>query len=287
MGLSIMTKSNFNRELKTKKNFVKKTVFKEMNNFMNNDIPDSLVKFIDESFETQYPENIDELIKLRDKINHQYKALRESSASESNDLEDPCKFCIEKMVNQLYDLRPGIGIGNHLWKEMSKIWQFNEVLVSIFSLEKIAFNKLTTVYHLREAYKTSYEFTIKFLIEFAYQIALEKEKNKDKSSITFIKNYRRSFEKTGGKPMKRDLIVYLRQQKYLDKDTCLFLQNSLIRDSICHANVYFDEKTDLLTFGNIKISLEEFKKHFEDMYKINQYLVSQNLERAAKEKPQK
>jgi hypothetical protein len=278
-----MTKSNVNKELKIKKKLVKKIVFKKLENWMNNDIPDSLAKVMDESFEKQYPKNSDDLIKMRDEINHQIKELRENSAVGSRDLEDPCKFCIEKMVNELYDLRPGIGIGNHLWKYVDKIWQFNEVVISILSPENKHVNIVSKIYNLREFYKTSYEFTIKFLTEFAYQIALEKEKNKDRSSKTFADRYRSANIRTGGKPLKGHLIVYFREQKYLDKGTCLFLQNSLIRDSICHENVYFDEKSGLLTFGNRKISIDEFKKYFEEMYKINQYLVSQNLERAVKE----
>ena len=186
------------------------------------------------------------------------------------------------MVSDIYDLRPGEGIGNHLGEYMPRIWQFQEAVISFFPPEKEELNRIATIFQLREIYKTSYEFTIKFLTEFAYQIALEKVKSNDKSSISFVKNYEDAAIKKGGKPLKRDLILFLRQQKYLIGE-CTFLQNSIIRDSICHENVYYDEKNKLLVFGNKKISFEEFKKYFEEMYKINQFLDSAHLERGDRE----
>lgn len=271
-------------EFKGKKSFVKKIVFKEIKKWMNNDISDSLITVMDESFERQYPNDFSEFNILRKDVEERIKILRENSASESKNLDDPCKSCIEKMVNELYDLYPRVGMGNQLGQYMSRIWQFCEVVEQVTSLDRTQLKKISEIYNLREFYKTSYEFTIKFFIEFAYQIALEKEKNNDISSKTFTKKYRKNAAK-GEKPLNRDLIVFLREQKYLDKGTCSFLQNSVIRNNICHENVYFDERTEMITFGKIKMSIGDFMKYFEEMYMINQYLISQNFERTAKEMP--
>jgi len=135
---------------------------------------------------------------LRQDIDERIKKLKENSASESKNLDDPCKLCIEKMINELYDLYPGVGIGNQLGQYMSRIWQFCEVVIQITSLDKAQFKKISEIYSLREFYKTSYEFTIKFFIEFAHQIALEKEKSNDKSSKTFLKNYTKAAMDGGG-----------------------------------------------------------------------------------------
>jgi len=253
---------------------------------MDNEVPDIFKDCVDEFFETQYPRTYNEFNKLVKETGFKLKKLRETSASESEDLDNPCKICIEKIINELYDLKPGIGMGDSLGKYVSRIWQFCEIVIDVVLLDNNDFKKVTKLYELREFYKTTYEYTIKFLTEYAYQIALEKEKNRDKSSIAFVAKYKKSQEK-GGTPLKTDLIKYLREQKYLIPGTCSFLQNSFIRNSICHENVFFDEKNNLLIFGKTQMSIEDFKKYFEEIYKINQFIVNQTLERAEKKRPSK
>ena len=268
-------------QLKQLKPTVKKVIidyFQNIEKEIGEEFSDDFKDYVVESFEKQYPKNVSEIKKLKFNASYNMDFLMQFSKRQGEQLDRDCKFLIEKIIDELFKLKPETGIGNNLWKYFTRIWQFDQTVTEIFNSDIDSFKKATKLYQFQQFYQSVFEFTLKFLIEFNYQIATNKQ-DFDKSSKKFVSLYEFN-KKRGESPLKRDLINYCIDQNFLKKGTCPFLINSRVRNSIAHSNAYYDEKNDLLVFGKTKMSIEEFKNCFQDVLAINSYILKKYLEKS-------
>jgi hypothetical protein len=100
----------------------------------------------------------------------------------------------------------------------------------------------------------------------------------DANSKKYVKLYEK-MKKRGETPLKREVIEYCVKAQLIQKGKCSFLKNSRVRNSIAHANAYYDEKNKKIVFGKHKMNIDEFKKYFEELLNLNSYMIKYYFEK--------
>lgn len=238
---------------------------------VNIKIPPSLSKLFYDTFEIVYPESEEQCLELSELIVPGLSNSVSLLTKESENLNPECKDFLNRLIDQLFIVTNGKGMGNEFWAHICNVWFIFQATYAMDLKDLRENNVHTYIQSALSAYAQIYESTLQFLKDIALVIARNTSQN-DAVSRKFVHLCEK--HKRGNKTISRgDLISYFNSQNYLENWKCRVVTDATIRNKVSHADYHFDEVEKCLVFGNRSYQLEEFQDILKNLYSFYCYFI--------------
>ncbi|MBP1908448.1 hypothetical protein [Methanolobus bombayensis] len=259
---------------KAKDEIVKR--FNDIESELNIKIPTTFMQLVDEEFEANYPNNLEEFCNWISCVYDNFISFSDDLVVQSEKLDSQCIDFIDRLITQLYSKTNGNGLGNNSWSHFPKIWNLHQIASDMDKISYVDLSVEFTLNQILTAYVQIYELTIHFLVDITQKIAY-KQRREDGESKKFCKLYRK--RKMNDMTLSRgELINFLNTQDFLNGWNCSIIQDSYIRNKIAHADYYYESDSKKLIFGNKSYGVETVRNIFYSLYGFYCYLLLTFLE---------